>query len=72
MCVRVCVMYTLFGVGEDVGDLLSVGQVFERTPPAGEVLRLARAAVIDVRPRRHGNLLCEKNQTNKKNIIYIS
>lgn len=66
VCLCVCCIYTLFGVGEDVGDLLVVSQVVERMPPAGEDLHVGRAAVIDVGPRRHGNLFCRERKNGRK------
>lgn len=62
-------LYTLFGVGEDVGDLATAGQVAERVPPAGEVLHVGGAAVIDlrrrVRRRHHFCLSTIKHKTHK-------
>lgn len=66
MCV-----YALHGVDEDVGDLLRVGQVVDRMPPAVEVLHVGRAAEIDVRSDRRGNLhFCK--QTNKVESAFIN
>lgn len=65
VCVCVCELYTLYGVGEDVGDLLPVCQVVQRMPPAGEHVHVGGAAVIDMRPGRHGNVFWKRTNTYK-------
>ena len=70
ICVCECV-YPLHGVDEDVGDLLAVGQVVDRMPPAVEMLHVGRAAEVDVRSDRRGNL-CLCKQTNKMESALIN
>lgn len=56
-------MDILLVVGEDVGDLLRLGDVVERMPVAAEVLHVSGATVVNVRPRG----LCLILWANRKN-----
>lgn len=66
--------HLLFGVCEQVGDLLAACQVVQRVPPACEILHVGRAAAVDVRSCCHGNCVLwqKKEQTRNPEALSLN